>query len=128
MEGSSKKQEVSSHKILNKNTRVTDKVLQLKGLLMAWQKNNELRRAILGRLKVLLKSNDPGTDLKEQTKQYALEHPELDLVKDYSIIEDLVIQEIILTYKDHTLDTLWSEYNRDYFLEDTPKYKSKKVI
>ena len=94
---------------------------------MVWVPNKKLKMAILKRLSFLLDHKNPTEILEEMVEEKARHYPAIDPVKDYSVLEDLCIQDIILKYQDHMLDTLWASYNFGYFLEDT-YIKKKEAI
>lgn len=94
---------------------------------MSWKPNEKLRAALLKRLSVLLGSDDPAKVLAFMVKQVSRNYPGIDLRTDYSIVEDLAVQQIIKKYGDHKLDMLWTQYNFGYFQEDTESLLKSKL-
>jgi hypothetical protein len=89
---------------------------------MPYEVNLDIVAAIFQRLEALLGTDRVDFVLPIMVKRKALKHRNLSIRNDYSILEDLVMQDIILKYKDHKLDLLWFAYNVGYFAEDTEKY------
>lgn len=94
---------------------------------MSWSANEKLRAAILTRLGILLGSKTPDKVLAFMVRRESLAHKELCLERDYSVLEDLVVQSLIMKFKDHKLDLLWNYYNVGYFQEDTETYLKSKL-
>jgi hypothetical protein len=78
----------------------------------------QIAAAIKQRLSTLLQTDRPTFLLGIMVKRKSPEFPGAH----YSTIEDQVMQEIILKYKDRKLDRLWHLYNVGYFELDTKKF------
>lgn len=82
---------------------------------MSWKPDARLANLILDRVALNLKSDSPEETLKALTVEMSKSWPDINIDTDYSILEDLAIQKIILEHNDHVLDELWYQYNQGYF-------------
>ena len=76
----------------------------------------------LDRLEVLLGTDRPCYILSLLTERKARDYPNLCLKEDYSVLEDLAVQDIIRKFADRKLDHYWHMYNVGYFKEATDKF------
>ena len=85
---------------------------------MSYVPNSKLAELIKQRLQVLLRVENPLRFLAIQIEDKKTRYPGLE----ETVLEDLVMQDIITQYKDKALDELWHLYNVGYFYEDTEKF------
>ena len=84
--------------------------------------NKQYCNLALDRIGVLLGTDRPCYMLEVLTLRKSKDYPQLSLKEDYSVIEDLAVQDLILKFSDKKLDHYWHMYNVGYFKEATEKY------